>query len=108
MSDLPVAKKGLGQHWLTDGAALQAMCEAGNVTSDDTVLEIGPGSGTLTEVLLNTGAKVIGVEFDKTLTKDLSNKFGGREFHLIEVIFYLLISPVFHRITKLLPIFHII
>jgi 16S rRNA (adenine1518-N6/adenine1519-N6)-dimethyltransferase len=67
MSELPWAKKSLGQHWLNDSAALQAICDAGAITADDTVLEIGPGTGTLTELLVKSAKQVVAVEFDQTL-----------------------------------------
>jgi 16S rRNA (adenine1518-N6/adenine1519-N6)-dimethyltransferase len=71
MSAHPLAKKSLGQHWLRDQASLQAMCDAANVSSDDTVLEIGPGLGTLTELLVRQAKYVTAVEFDEKLARDL-------------------------------------
>jgi 16S rRNA (adenine1518-N6/adenine1519-N6)-dimethyltransferase len=70
-------KKSLGQHWLHDEASLQAMVEAARVGSGDTVLEIGPGLGTLTEKLLATGARVHAVEFDEPLIAGLKKKFAA-------------------------------
>lgn len=75
MPELPFAKKSLGQHWLNDPASLSAMCAAAQVTADDYVLEIGPGAGTLTDVLLATGATVHAVEFDDSLLPALRQKF---------------------------------
>jgi 16S rRNA (adenine1518-N6/adenine1519-N6)-dimethyltransferase len=70
----PIPKKSLGQHWLSDVEALQAMCEAVAVSDTDTILEIGPGLGTLTKQLL-TGAKVvIAVEFDPILAANLKSR----------------------------------
>ncbi len=74
MIDSP--KKHLGQHWLHDDAALSAMVEAGEVKSGDTVLEVGPGLGTLTRKLLVTGAKVVAVEFDPYLAAGLTAKLS--------------------------------
>lgn len=74
MDDNPQAKKSLGQHWLRDEASLQAMCQSGNIKSSDTVLEIGPGLGTLTELLVNQSKNVIAVEFDKDLAISLPKK----------------------------------
>lgn len=76
----PWAKKSLGQHWLHDTATLEAM--AAGVGAGDTVLEIGPGTGTLTEVLLGKGARVIAVEKDNSLLKQLSVKFSDNDFEL--------------------------
>jgi 16S rRNA (adenine1518-N6/adenine1519-N6)-dimethyltransferase len=74
--DTPIAKKGLGQHWLEDDAALQAMVQAGDVQPGDEVLEIGPGYGTLTEYLLGAGAQVTALEFDDSLVPGLLSKFA--------------------------------
>lgn len=77
----PWAKKGLGQHWLHDTATLEAM--AADVQTGDTVLEIGPGTGTLTEVLLAKGAHVIAVEKDETLLRALQTRFDQDDFRLV-------------------------
>jgi 16S rRNA (adenine1518-N6/adenine1519-N6)-dimethyltransferase len=62
-------KKSLGQHWLHDEATLRAIVDCADVQAGDTVLEIGPGQGTLTRELLQCGAKVTAVEFDENLAK---------------------------------------
>lgn len=77
----PRAKKSLGQHWLHDAASLEAM--AAHVNPGDTILEIGPGTGTLTEALLAKGAHVLAVEKDESLLKPLSDKFTSQKFTLI-------------------------
>ena len=64
-------KKSLGQHWLHDSASLEAICDGADVQSGDTVLEVGPGLGTLTRKLLQRGAHVTAVEFDKILAANL-------------------------------------
>ncbi|NNE39791.1 MAG: 16S rRNA (adenine(1518)-N(6)/adenine(1519)-N(6))-dimethyltransferase RsmA [Marinicaulis sp.] len=58
------AKKSLGQHFLLDLNITRKIARAGDTTSDDTILEIGPGPGGLTRALLETGANVIAVERD--------------------------------------------
>lgn len=71
MSDV-IPKKSLGQHWLHDAPTLQAICDAADVQAGDTVLEVGPGLGTLTKQLLARGAKVTAVEFDDALAANLA------------------------------------
>lgn len=78
-----VPKKSLGQHWLRDAAALRAMCDAADISDGDTVLEIGPGLGTLTEKLLERANHVVAVEFDGKLARDLSKTFTS---HNIEIV----------------------
>ncbi|HSX28271.1 MAG TPA: 16S rRNA (adenine(1518)-N(6)/adenine(1519)-N(6))-dimethyltransferase RsmA [Candidatus Saccharimonadales bacterium] len=67
-------KKSLGQHWLHDETALLAVADAAEVGPDDTVLEVGPGLGTLTNVLVQRAHKVVAVEFDTDLARDLSSR----------------------------------
>lgn len=67
MTNLPYAKKSLGQHWLHDTASLEAMCDEADLTNDDVVLEIGPGPGTLTQLLTKRARHVIAVELDERL-----------------------------------------
>lgn len=77
----PWAKKRLGQHWLHDMATLEAM--AADVNTGDIIVEIGPGTGTLTEVLLAKGAHVIAIEKDESLLAPLRAKFGQDDFELV-------------------------
>jgi 16S rRNA (adenine1518-N6/adenine1519-N6)-dimethyltransferase len=69
------AKKSLGQHFLRSERALRAITDAGDLSEIDTVLEIGPGEGALTQELLDTGARVIAVEKDDNLFAYLEEKF---------------------------------
>jgi len=64
-------KKGLSQNFLIDGNILNKILFAANILPGDTVLEIGPGPGALTERLLDTGAKVIAIEKDALLSSHL-------------------------------------
>ncbi len=70
----PPPNKSLGQHWLSDEASLQAICDAARLSADDTVLEIGPGLGSLTVQLVARARQVIAVELDKTLAKELPQR----------------------------------
>lgn len=76
-------KKSLGQHWLHDNDSLEAMCQAVSVGADDTILEIGPGLGTLTELLLEKSKQVVAVEFDRDLADALKKKY---EQYSIDII----------------------
>ncbi|HTH93575.1 MAG TPA: 16S rRNA (adenine(1518)-N(6)/adenine(1519)-N(6))-dimethyltransferase RsmA [Candidatus Paceibacterota bacterium] len=70
------AKKSLGQHFLTSKSALEKICQAGDIRNSDTILEIGPGTGVLTEGLLARAGKVIAVEKDTELIPLLEEKFS--------------------------------
>jgi len=67
----PFAKKSLGQHWLTDRQTLQAIVKAADIQPEDTVLEVGPGPGDLTALLLDKSKRVIAVELDQKLADAL-------------------------------------
>ena len=82
MKDVPFARKELGQHWLHDDASLTAMCDAAELSQGDEVLEIGPGTGTLTKKLLERGAKVTAVELDEMLANRLEQTFRGQALKL--------------------------
>lgn len=71
-------KKSLGQHWLTDRSILAAIADEAEITSGDTVLEIGPGLGTLTSELLRRADNVVAVEFDADLARKLPGQFPGK------------------------------
>ena len=68
-------KKSLGQQFLHSPAIIAGIVSAGKVVSDDTVVEIGPGEGTLTEALLQTGANIVSIEKDDRLIPVLEEKF---------------------------------
>lgn len=74
MSYLP-AKKSLGQHFLTSPIVPGWMCDAAAVTSDDVVLEIGPGTGVLTREILARGATVYALEADPRAITILEDEF---------------------------------
>jgi 16S rRNA (adenine1518-N6/adenine1519-N6)-dimethyltransferase len=68
------AKKSLGQHWLRDEAALNEIVNAARITKNDTVLEVGPGLGTMTKLLVKKARKVVAVEVDDVLARRLSSE----------------------------------
>ncbi|MFZ2545116.1 MAG: 16S rRNA (adenine(1518)-N(6)/adenine(1519)-N(6))-dimethyltransferase RsmA [Candidatus Saccharimonadales bacterium] len=75
--------KSLGQHWLYDRSVLKHIADCAEITSDDTVLEIGPGLGTLTSELLRRAKNVIAVEFDSELARKLPGQFPGTNLTVI-------------------------
>lgn len=82
--DLPHAKKSLGQHWLTDSAVLDAICDAGQINANDTVVEIGPGTGTLTSKLVALADRVVAVEFDTLLAHELAERVPAKNLEVVE------------------------
>lgn len=69
------ANKNLGQNFLVDSEALEDIVKGAEVTSEDLVIEIGPGLGTLTKLLLEKAKKVICIELDKRMVKVLKDRF---------------------------------
>lgn len=68
------AKKNMGQNFLVDESVLDKIVDVAELKDDDTVLEIGPGLGVLTEKLVEKAGKVIAVEKDQRLTELLKLK----------------------------------
>ena len=71
------ADKRLGQNFLVDEDYVRRIAAAAELTPPDTVLEIGPGIGTLTQMLAETGADVVAVELDKRLMPVLEKTVGS-------------------------------
>jgi 16S rRNA (adenine1518-N6/adenine1519-N6)-dimethyltransferase len=76
-------KKSLGQHWLKDREVLAKIADDANIGPDDTVLEIGPGLGTLTSELLRRAKKVVAVELDQELAAKLPGQFPGTSLEVV-------------------------
>jgi 16S rRNA (adenine1518-N6/adenine1519-N6)-dimethyltransferase len=64
-------QKSLGQNWLVDESALARIAAAAELTRQDTVLEIGPGLGSLTRYLAESAGRVVAVELDSALMPPL-------------------------------------
>lgn len=69
------AKKSLGQNFLHDTSVIEQIVGALDIRDSNTVIEIGPGTGALTETLVKTGVKVVAVEFDRELVPLLEQQF---------------------------------
>ncbi len=102
-------KKSLGQNFLTSIPARIAIVKAGEVLATDSILEIGPGKGFLTQSLIETGAHVTSLEKDSDLIPLLTEKFGmHKNFTVIEgdaltydpeIVVYKLIANIPYYIT---------
>ncbi len=93
-------KRFLGQNFLIDGNIVRKSLELAEVRAGDTVVEIGPGLGTLTSALLEAGADVWAIEMDRSLHAHLETTLATRfpqSFHLLEG------DAVQHPIAGLLP-----
>ena len=70
------ANKSLGQNFLIDDTVVDGIVEAANVNSQDLVIEIGPGLGTLTSKLLEKAGKVVAIELDERMLAILNDRFS--------------------------------
>jgi 16S rRNA (adenine1518-N6/adenine1519-N6)-dimethyltransferase len=73
----PPPRKRLGQHFLTDPRILSRIADALAITPADTVIEIGPGRGALTEQLVARAARVIAIEVDRDLAAILRSRHAN-------------------------------
>jgi 16S rRNA (adenine1518-N6/adenine1519-N6)-dimethyltransferase len=76
--------KGLGQNFLVDEAALRRVVNVAAVSPEDTVLEIGPGLGSLTRYLAAVAHRVVAVELDKKMIAPLEHVLA--EYANVEII----------------------
>ena len=79
------AKRSLGQNFLSDPIYINKIIDAVAPNAEDTIIEIGPGRGALTDRLVESGANVVAIELDRELVPVLRLKFAGREnFQVLE------------------------
>jgi 16S rRNA (adenine1518-N6/adenine1519-N6)-dimethyltransferase len=71
------ARKSLGQHFLADASVLQTIVEAAELSSADTVIEVGPGLGILTVELVRRAGNVVAVELDTKLASLLKRRLAS-------------------------------
>jgi 16S rRNA (adenine1518-N6/adenine1519-N6)-dimethyltransferase len=74
---LPRPRKRLGQHFLVDRRALQRIADALAPTKNDTVVEIGPGRGALTDLLAERAGRVVAIELDRDLVPYLRERYAA-------------------------------
>ena len=77
-------KKNFGQNFLIDQNVLSNIVSASKITSDDLVIEIGPGIGSLTQFLCESAKKVCAIEIDKNLIPILNETLAG--YNNVEII----------------------
>lgn len=98
--------KSLGQHWLKDRVILSSIAELAEIDNRDTVLEIGPGLGTLTSELLRRAGRVVAVEFDTELARKLPGQFPGKDLTVITsdiLTFNLSTLPAGYKVVANIP-----
>jgi 16S rRNA (adenine1518-N6/adenine1519-N6)-dimethyltransferase len=79
----PPTRKSLGQHFLSDRRILGRIADALHLTGTETVLEIGPGRGALTDILAERAGRLIAIEYDRALAEMLRQRYQRRSNVLI-------------------------
>lgn len=123
---LPPVRKSLGQHFLTDRRILGRIADALELTGTETVVEVGPGRGALTEALLPRCGRLVVIEYDRALAAllreryadepkvvvieadvletNLSEAAGGGDFLLAGNVPYYITTPIlFHALEAPRP-----
>ena len=119
-------RKSLGQHFLTDRRILERIAAALELTGKETVVEIGPGRGSLTAVLVPLAGRLVLIEYDRALAARLREKYadaaqvtvveadvltvslaqaaGSEPFRLVGNVPYYITTPIlFHALTRPRP-----
>jgi 16S rRNA (adenine1518-N6/adenine1519-N6)-dimethyltransferase len=79
----PPTRKSLGQHFLSDRRILGRIADALQLKGDETVLEIGPGRGALTDLLVDRAGRLIAIEYDRALAAMLRERYARRSNVLV-------------------------
>lgn len=82
-------KRSLGQNFLSDPNTLYKIVESANLQKTDTVLEVGPGTGSMTAILAERAAQVIAIEVDSRLEPILTREFAQYphvKFHWVDIL----------------------
>ena len=78
-------KKKFGRNFITDSNLLQKIVDAGDVSPDDVVIEVGPGAATLTKALAQRAKAVIAIEIDRDLVPVIEETMAGFDnFYLVQ------------------------
>lgn len=100
----PPTRKSLGQHFLTDPRILGRIADALMLTGTETVVEVGPGRGALTDLLAARAGRLIAIEYDRALAAILRERYAARptvtivEADVLDVDFGALTGGPFHLI----------
>lgn len=76
--ELPRARKRFGQHFLKDRGVLLRIVDALRLTGAETVVEIGPGRGALTDLLVGRAGRLVAIEIDRDLAEHLRGRYADR------------------------------
>ncbi|KAL8500134.1 hypothetical protein ACS0TY_019937 [Phlomoides rotata] len=95
-------RKSLGQHYMLNASINEELVAAADVKEGDVVLEIGPGTGSLTNVLVNAGATVLAIEKDPYMAALVRERFAG--LNRVEVVANIPFNISTDVVKRLLPL----
>jgi len=95
--------KSLGQHFLIDPDIAEREVEEANISRDDTVLEIGPGLGILTDEIVKRAGNTIAIEKSTPLYGYLEGRYEGKNFEIIEGDVLDIELPLFDKVMSNTP-----
>lgn len=116
--------KRFGQNFLKDKNILRKIAEVINPQKDETIIEIGPGEGALTEILVKSGAEIIAIEIDKRVIEQLTadypsikiinqdfleidlTQFHSSELRIVGNIPYNITSPIIFKLIENHKVIH--
>lgn len=117
----PPTLKRFGQHFLNDRSVLERIVDALELTGTETVVEIGPGRGSLTDLLVARAGKLVGIEIDRALAAGLAKRYesdervqivqgdvleldlpsvAGRKFALVGNVPYYITTPIIFQALR--------
>ena len=105
----PPPRRALGQNFLTDGNIIAKILRSAAIEAEDFVLEVGPGRGALTDLLVQRAAQVVAVEFDRELARILRLRFSENpqvvihEQDILKVDFAQLLGDRRYKVVANLP-----
>jgi len=95
--------KSLGQNFLEDGNIAKKIVKSANITNSDKILEIGPGLGVLTDIIVERAGKTILIEKDKCLKSYLEGRYSNYEINVVEGDVLEMKLPDFDKVVSNLP-----
>ncbi|MEN3062363.1 MAG: 16S rRNA (adenine(1518)-N(6)/adenine(1519)-N(6))-dimethyltransferase RsmA [Candidatus Methanosuratincola petrocarbonis] len=96
-------RKAHGQNYVVDPSLIRCLVDSAGISGNETVLEIGPGVGTLTEEISKRARKVIAVERDTASARYLTDKFSGSNVEIVQADFLRIELPKTDKVVSNLP-----
>lgn len=97
------ATKGLGQNFLNDDSIAERIVESAEISSDETILEIGPGLGILTDIIVKKAKRTVLIEKDEVIVGYLEGRYSDKNIDVIHRDVLDVELPEFDKVISNLP-----